>query len=322
MKLQERFYNQIALRQLATSTREVYWRWVIDYLKFHRRKAGRWVPPEQLGGSSVKEYLTHLARDRHVAESTQDQAFAALVFLYREVLEKPFANVQAERSRKPTNLPVVLSSPEIQRLFAQLKGKQLLLAKLMYGCGLRVSEACSLRQKDIDFDRGIVSVLHSKHKQSRTVPLPESARELLKKQLAESNRFQHWDAESKTGGVPLPKAFERKSSTARFDPRWYWVFCSGNLSRDPETGNLRRYHIDKDHISRVVRTAAKVAQINKKAGCHTLRHSFATHLLESNVDIRRIQKLLGHCKLETTMVYTHVSKDAALTTISPLDRLS
>lgn len=320
MKLHERFWNRIHTLQYAQSTGENYWGWIIKYLKFHR-DGENWISPEKLNGQDVERYLTHLAVDKHVAESTQSQAFAALVFLYREVLQLPFENVNAKRARKPMNLPVVLSIDEVIRLLDQLRNHHRTLAELMYGCGLRVSEAVSLRVKDVDFDRKIISVWHSKHKRSRTVPLPNRVVEILKHQVKQAEKFCQWDKADGIGGVPLPKAFEDKSSSARFDVRWYWLFCSGQLSRDPLTKKMGRYHIDKDNVGRVVREASIAAKINKRVGCHTLRHSFATHLLDQGTDIRRIQKLLGHSSLETTMIYTHVSKDVATSTESPLDRL-
>ena len=258
---------------------------------------------------------------RNVSESTQSQAFAALVFLYREVLRQPFEGVDAKRARKPMNLPVVLSIDEVGRLLDQLRGPHRVLGELMYGCGMRVSEAVSIRVKDVDFDRGIITIWHSKHKRTRTVPLPQRLAEPLRKQVLQAEKFLQWDRADNTGGVPLPKAFETKSASARFDLRWYWMFCSGSLSRDPKTQKLGRYHVDKDNIGRVIRNAGRSAGINKRAGAHTLRHSFATHLLEAGTDIRTIQQLLGHASLETTMIYTHVARSAAASTVSPLDRL-
>ncbi|TWU67285.1 Tyrosine recombinase XerD [Crateriforma conspicua] len=320
MRLQQLFDDRIATLHYADSTRNAYWSWVVAYVRFLKR-GNQWVPPQDAGGDDVERFLTHLAVERRVSESTQDQAFAALVFLYREVLGMPFENVRAKRARKPQNLPVVLSVDEVIALITQTKGVHRALAQLMYGCGLRVSEACSLRVKDVDFDRRTIAIWHSKHKRSRNVPLPERLVDRIRKQADQAAKFCDWDRADGVGGVPLPKAFDRKSPDACRDVRWYWLFCSGKLSRDPKTGQVGRYHVDKDHVGRVIRDSAKRAGIRKRVGCHTLRHSFATHLLESGTDIRRIQQLLGHSSVETTMIYTHVARDPATTTRSPLDRL-
>ena len=320
MKLRDRFHARARLLHRASSTEEIYWHWTIDYLKFHR-DGERWIPPESLDGECVEAYLTHLAVERRVSESTQAQAFAALVFLYRDVLGQPFVGVNAKRAKKPMNLPVVLSVAEVKRLLSHTRGVQATLASLMYGCGLRVSEAVSIRRKDVDFDRRIITIWHSKHKRTRTVPLPERLIDSLRKQVDQSLRFQKFDSADRVGGMCLPNAFEAKSPESRFDPKWYYLFCSGNLSRHPETKSLGRHHVDKDNASRQVSIAAKRAGIPKRCAAHTLRHSFATHLLESGTDIRKIQTLLGHASLATTMIYTHVAKNAALTVRSPLDCL-
>lgn len=321
MKLKERFDRKISMLHYADSTREVYWRWIVDYLVYHK-SGDVWRRPEDMGTDEVTCWLTSLAVDRRVSESTQAQAFAAVMFLYREVIAIPLEDVNAKRAKKPMNLPVVLSVAEVQRLLSQMRGIHYALGCLMYGCGLRVSESVSLRVKDVYFDRNVLHIWHSKHKQSRTVPLPSSLADSLRKQVQQAVRWQEIDVADNVGGVPLPKAFDRKSPTAYHDVRWYWLFCSGNLSRDPSTKLLRRYHIDKDNVGRQVRQAAERAGIHKRVGCHTLRHSFATHLLDLGTDLRRIQQLLGHSSIETTMIYTHVSADVATTTQSPLDRLS
>lgn len=319
-KLATRFWNRIDYLHYAESTGEAYWTSILDYLRFHKQ-GGTWIEPEKLHGDHVEAYLTHLAVKKHCSESRQGQAFAALVFLYREVLDQPFVDVNARRARPPMNLPVVLSSDETRRLLANVSPNQRLLAELLYGCGLRRSEAVSLRVKDIDFDRQTILIWHSKHKRSRTVPLPRSLRERLQRQVASASKMAAWDREEQVGGVPLPKAYGEKSPAARFDTRWAWLFPSGNLSRPKRGGPLRRWHVDADNLLReIVKAAARVG-INKKVGCHTLRHSFATHLLDAGVDLRRIQVLLGHSSLKTTMIYTHVAMDPALTTASPLDRL-
>ena len=320
MKLKQRFENRIATLHYAESTSDVYWSWIVRFLKFSKRN-GEWVEPERLETPDVERFLTHLAVEANVAESTQAQAFAAIMFLYRQILKAPLENVNAKRAKKPMNLPVVFSLNEVRRVIAQLHGRNRLLAELMYGCGLRISEAVSLRRQDIDFDRMVISVWHTKHKSSRTVPLPKSLVERLSRQCAESEKYCQDDRKHGVG-VPLPKAYERKCPNGPFDPRWYWLFCSRVWSQHPKTGRTGRYHVDQSNVGRNVKQAIYRAGIMKKAGSHTLRHSFATHLYESGTDLRRIQKLLGHRSIETTMIYTHVAKGLAMCTQSPLDRLN
>ena len=319
--IREKFIDAVRVRQMARSTERAYWSWVSDYLRWIRRRDGDWVHPGLLGSEDVTAYLTHLARDRRVSESTQGQAFSALMFLYRWVIGTPLQGVDAVRAKRPQNLPVVLSVDEVGRLLVAMSGRYQTIASLMYGCGLRVSEAVSIRCKDVDSDRMTLAIWHSKHKASRSVPLPASLLSRLRCEASRSMMFRRSDEAGQTGGVPIPKAMKRKYPAGPYDPRWYWLFPSSRLSQCPDSGRVGRWHVDKDNVGREVRRAAKAAAINKRVGCHTLRHSFATHLYESGTDLRRIQQLLGHRSIETTMIYTHVAVDPATVTTSPLDRL-
>lgn len=244
----------------------------------------------------------------------------AVLFLYNQVLERPIEGLDAFRSTKPKNLPVVLSVDEVFRLFDQLDGKMLLLAQFMYGCGLRRSEACSIRLCNLDFDNRQVFVWHGKHKKSRTLAMPETLVESLTNQVNESKAMALKDRSSGEGGVfPFRKRGIDDEKTT-FDERFYWLFCSGNLSRHPVHGGIGRYHIDECNVGRNISNAARRAGITKIVGCHTLRHSFATHQLNAGVDIRTIQKQLGHSDIRTTMIYTHVDCMGHQAVAGPLDR--
>ncbi|MEM9827841.1 MAG: integron integrase [Planctomycetota bacterium] len=318
--LRDDFDAVIARRQLANSTAKTYWHWCERYIRFCKAD-GEWVHPRDVGGQQVENFLTHLAMREHVAESTQQQAFSALLFLYRDVLGQPFKNVHAKRARKPMNLPVVLSADEVMAICRHLRPKHRTLVGLMYGCGLRVNEAVSLRVKDVDFVREMIHVWHSKHKQSRTAVLPRSLADGLRRQVAEAERWASRDKSNEVGGVPSRRAYHRKASSSVRDPIWYWLFCSTRLSEAPEDGRLLRWHVDADNLRREIARAAKRAGICKRVGCHTFRHSFATHQLEAGADISHVQRMLGHSDPKTTMIYLHVMKSAKRMQ-SPLDRLN
>jgi integron integrase len=318
MKLLEQLSAAIARLHYADSTGEIYRDWVLKYLKFHRR-GNEWVHPRELRENDLEEWLTHLATKQRVSASTQTQALSAVLFLYKHVLRTPLQPVDAMRAKKSQYIPVVLSVDEMMRLLEVLKGRSKLLAQLMFGCGLRASEAVGLRVKDVDFANKLIIVKQAKGRKDRTLALPDALIEPLKKQVAQAERWQRWDSQEAIGGVPLPYAFERKSAGARHDVRWYWMFCSNDLSRDPETQTLRRFHVDQDNVGRVISAAAKRAKILKRVGCHTLRHTFATTQLNMGTDIRTIQKMLGHADVRTTMIYTHCDAGGHQSVTSPLD---
>ena len=266
-------------------------------------------------------WLSHLANNQRVADSTQNQAFSAIITFYREVLNRKFEGIEAARAKPSTYIPVVLSRLEVQSLLQQLRGRDLVVCKLMYGCGLRVNEAVSLRVKDVDFSNNILHIRQAKGKKDRVVKLPSSLVEDLQTWIKQAISWCEHDKRESIGGVVLPRAFQRKSPTAIHDPSWYWLFCSDNLSRDPETKLMGRFHIDQSHLSSVISRAAKRAAINKRVTCHTLRHSFATQLLNNGVDLPTIQKTLGHADIRTTMIYTHVAQFGHLAAASPLDQI-
>jgi len=289
--------------------------WVRQFYHFAK---GR--PPYSLESKDVKDFMTYLAVERNVAISTQNQAFNAILFLFRYILDKNIDNISdAVRAKGNRRLPVVLTKPEIGRLFDQMSGINLLMAKVVYGCGLRLRECLQLRIKDIDFERNAVTIRSGKGDKDRETVLPESIKEKLREQLKKSRKIFENDRRKNVPGVQLPYAFEHKSPNADKEWAWFWVFPSSKLSIDPLTKIVRRHHLYSDVLQRHIRHAGISAKIPKRITVHTLRHSFATHLLEKGYDIRTIQDLLGHSDLKTTMIYTHVISKNKLGITSPLD---
>lgn len=276
---------------------------------------------ERIGPADIEAHLTDLAVDGDVAASTQDQAFYALLFLFENVLKRDFGSINAIRSTKSPRLPSVLSIAEVTRLLACLSGIYLLIAQLLYGCGMRISECLRLRVKDIDFDQRLIAIHNSKGDKSRFVQLPEKLVEPLRK-LVESRRVLHErDVVNGEASVWLPHALDRKYPSAHAEFKWQFLFASARFSRDPKTGKRHRHHLHSDTFPVHLKKAVDQAGINKHVTSHTLRHSFATHLLQDGTDIRTIQELLGHSDISTTMIYTHVLARPDIRVVSPLDRL-
>ncbi len=264
--------------------------------------------------------MTYLAVERKASVSTQNQAFNAILFLFRHVMDKKIDDISdAVRAKRNRRLPVVLTKTEIGRLFDQMSGINLLMAKVVYGCGLRLRECLRLRVKDIDFERDAVTIRSGKGDKDRETVLPESIKEKLREQLKKSRKIFENDRRKNVPAVQMPYAFERKSPNAGKEWAWFWVFPSARLSIDPQTKIVRRHHIFRSSLQKVIKQAGIKANITKRLTVHTLRHSFATHLLESGHDIRTIQDLLGHTDLNTTMIYTHVARKNRLGVKSPLD---
>jgi integron integrase len=336
--LLEQARQLIRARHLSIRTEAAYLNWMERFLRFHRDRAGRWVHPTEMGNSEINAFLTHLAVDGQVAASTQNQAFSALLFLFREVLQTEF-EVNAVRAKRPQRLPVVLSVDEVRRLLEKLPpGTMSLLGGLMYGAGMRVMECCRLRVKDLDFPRKLITVRDGKGEKDRVVPLPTRLADGLENQLRAVQHLHQLDLDVGAGWVWLPYALARKYPQAGRSLEWQYLFPAKSLSRDPrprealdssppsqtvppESRQLRRHHLHESAIQKAIAKAAKAAALNKPVHCHTLRHSFATHLLEAGHDIRTIQELLGHADVSTTMIYTHVSATGAAGIRSPLDRL-
>lgn len=314
-RLLDRVREELQKRHRSPRTEQAYLHWIRQYIVFHGK-----VHPRELGTEAVEAFLGWLATGRKVAASTQNQARAALVFLYRAVLA--LEHVQSgrfTRAREPQRLPVVLSVGEVARLLEALPRLPRLMASLLYGSGLRLQECITLRVKDLDLQRFQLIVRRGKGAKDRAVPLPRSLEPALRDQLERVSRLHGQDQQASIR-VPLPDSLARKYPNAPTELAWAWLFPSSKVHRSEEGPSLR-WHQAPDRLQRAVHAGLRRAGITKHAGCHTLRHSFATHLLESGSDIRTIQELLGHQDLRTTMVYTHVLALNRLGAISPLDRL-
>ena len=292
--------------------------WVRRFLAYAAEQQG--VPHPRIASPVVRDYLTHLAVHQRVAASTQNQAFCAILFLCREVLGVNVESVStAVKAKRGAHLPTVLSIPETLALLDAMSGTPRLMAALIYGGGLRVSECCELRIKDIDFDQGLVIVRRGKGDKDRSTLLAELGRDQLRAQLRKSEAQHQADRQAGLAGVWLPDALDRKYPNAGRELGWFWVFPSHTLSTDPRAGVVRRHHISDSVIQKAVRAAAQKARIHKPVSVHTLRHCFATHLLLNGVDIRQIQEYLGHANVETTMIYTHAVRELRTPARSPLD---
>lgn len=277
--------------------------------------------PREMGVIEVEAFLTRLATHDDVAASTQNQALSALLFLYRDVLRIDLPWMESVvRAKRPQRLPTVLSQEEVRRLLAMLDGQCALMASLLYGTGMRLMECLRLRVQDVDFDRGEIVVRDGKGAKDRRVPLPQRVRVRLVEQVERVRVLHAQDVETGGGAVYLPHALHRKYPNAARELDWQYVFPSRRLSRDPRSGEIRRHHVDEAVLQRAIKAARINARIAKPATCHTLRHSFATHLIEAGQDIRTVQELLGHKDVATTQVYTHVLGRGANGVVSPLDR--
>jgi len=298
-------------------TEEAYVRWIKGFIYFHNKKH-----PKDMGKEEIEAYLSHLAVKQHVAISTQNQAFNALLFLYKQVLNLPFADdISAIRSKKPVRLPVVLSRDEVTRLLCSMRGETALMARIMYGGGLRLNELLRLRVQDIDFGNGFLTIRAGKGDKDRTTLLPLSVRDALKAHLQRVREIFEKDLKEGNANVWLPGALARKYPKAPKSWEWQFVFPAKSLARDPENGEIRRHHVNQSNLQKAVKRAKECAGINKRVTTHTLRHSFATHLLESGTNIRVVQKLLGHADVKTTEIYTHVLQQNLGAVQSPLDTL-
>ena len=306
------------VKHYSIRTEQAYIRWIKKFILFHGKRH-----PSEMGEPDVEAFLTWLATEENVAKSTQNQAFNALLFLYREVLKTPLeGRIDAVRSGKKQRLPVVLSREETAQLLSAMSGVPQLVAKLLYGTGMRLMECLRLRVKDIDFELNEIRVRNGKGGTDRLVFLPESIRPALKEHLERVRLIHQNDLKHGYGEVYLPGALARKYPKAGKQWIWQYAFPSIKLSKDPRSGVIRRHHMDPSTLDRAIKRAAKLAGINKRVSSHTLRHSFATHLLQNGTDIRTIQNLLGHKDISTTMIYTHVLRKMSPKIKSPLDMLT
>jgi integron integrase len=316
-KLLNRVRDTLRRKHYAYRTEQAYVSWIKRYIFFHNLKH-----PVDLTEPDIESFLTYLAAKREVSPSTQNQALAALKFLYQEVLHLPLdEEILPVPAKRVKHLPVVLSRREVQSLLTALSGVNLLICQLLYGSGLRVSEALRLRIKDIDFDRGEITIRSGKGKKDRRTLLPEAAQEALRRQLERSKLAHEQALVDGYAGVDLPTGLARKYPGAEREWIWQYLFPAPKPSHDPRSGAYRRYHLHPSGLRKAVRTAARKAGVEKHVTPHTFRHSFATHLLEDGYDIRTVQELLGHTDVKTTMIYTHVLNKGGRGVRSPLDAI-
>jgi len=315
-RLREQVHEAIRRRYFSRRTEEAYVHWIKRFIYFSGRRH-----PAELGEPEVTAFLNHLAAEREVAASTQNQALSALLFLYKEVLgrELPWLDGM-QRASRPPRLPAVLTRAEVERLLSLLQGTKWLIASLLYGSGLRVLECLRFRVKDVDLAYRQILVREGKGEKDRVTMLPEKLVEPMREHLQRVRMLHARDLRDGYGEVHLPYALARKYPRARREWCWQYVFPSATRSADPEDGVIRRHHLDESVPQRAVKEALRTAGIAKHASCHTLRHSFATHLLEAGYDIRTVQELLGHADVSTTMIYTHVLNKGGRGVRSPLDR--
>ncbi|HUP22884.1 MAG TPA: integron integrase [Thermoanaerobaculia bacterium] len=309
-RLVDRVRAELRLRHRALRTEKTYVGWILRYVRFHGLQH-----PAELDAQHVESFLSHLAVERRVSPSTQNQAFAAILFLYRQVLKQDLGPIDACRARRKRVLPSVLSVGEVIRLLDRLQGVPWLVASLLYGTGMRLVETLRLRRQDLDFDRKLIYVREPKGSRWRTTMLPTSLIDPLSEHLLALRR----SFELERPVVHLPNAVARKYPAAPTSWQWQWVFPASKDCVDPRSGLIGRFHLHPTAIQRPVHAAARALGCSKKVTCHTLRHSFATHLLQHGHDIRTVQELLGHRSVKTTMIYTHVLDFGARGVRSPLD---
>ena len=314
-KLLDQVRNVARMRHLSFSTERAYVSWIRRFILFHNKKH-----PKEMAEKEIRQFISDLAVNARISASTQTVALSAILFLYRDVLKQALPYIdQIERAKPSKKLPVVFTRSEVQTLLARLDGTHHLIASLLYGSGMRLMEVIRLRVKDIDFERSELTIREGKGAKDRVTMLPVSLQNVLLAHLKKVRALHNSDLRTGLGKVLLPFALSKKYPRTARDWGWQFVFPSRQLSRDPRTGETRRHHIQPDHVQRAVKRAIVASQIYKNASCHTLRHSFATHLIEDGYDIRTVQELLGHKDVRTTMVYTHVLNRGGRGVKSPLD---
>ena len=316
-KLLDIVRDTIRMKHYSIKTEVVYVGWIKRYIIYHNKRH-----PKDMGKVEIEQFLTFLAVENKVSAATQNQAFNSILFLYKEILSIDLKNdyIQALRAKERKHIPLVLSIEKVKTIILNTKGIYQIMLKLMYGCGLRMSELLNLRIKDIDFDFNKVYIYNSKSQKDRTVPLPFKIKEDILKQIEKVKNIHSSDIINGYGSVELPYAMEKKSPKAKFEVKWQYLFPMEKISKDPRSEIRRRHHILEVTFSRNIKSAIKESNIDKRVSSHTFRHSYATNLLKQGTDIRSIQELLGHKSIETTMIYTHVVKELNKDDIkSPLD---
>ena len=316
-KLLDQVREALRTRHYSLRTEQTYVHWIKRFIFFHGKRH-----PQDMGEVEIGHFLSALATEAQVSASTQNQALNALLFLYRAVLEKPVGYVNGVvRAKRPHRLPVVLTRQEVRAILGELDGVEWIMATLLYGAGLRLMECLRLRIQEIDLAATQIMVRAGKGDKDRVTMLPASVVEPLRRHLERVKRLYQQDVERGQGGASLPNALERKYPNAPKEWAWQFIFPASKLSLDPRSGKWRRHHLHGSVLQKAVKAACHKAGVSKHAGCHTLRHSFATHLLEDGYDIRTVQELLGHKDVNTTMVYTHVLNRGGRGVLSPADRL-
>jgi integron integrase len=313
-KLLDRVRTTLRIKHYSIRTEEAYVNWIRRFILFHNKRH-----PKDMGAREIEAFLTHLAVDRQVAASTQNQALNALLFLYRHVLQIDPGPIDALRAQQARRLPTVLTKDEVRRVLSHLTGHYLLMTQLLYGSGLRLMECLRLRVKDLDFERHQITVRDGKGMKDRVTMLPQSTTAPLCEHLQCVKRLHNQDLAQGLGAVYLPYALARKYPNAEHEWIWQYVFPAQRLSVDPRSNTIRRHHVSESSLQQAIRAAAQAAAIPKRVTPHTFRHSFATHLLEDHYDIRTVQELLGHKDVRTTMIYTHVLNRGGMAVRSPLD---
>ena len=317
-RLTDQVRDALRRKHYSYRTEKTYLHWIRRFIYFHDKRH-----PRDMAEPQIAKFLTHLAVERRVSASTQNQALNAILFLYKQVIGREIGLIQGVvRAKRGERLPVVLTHEEVNAVLVRLTGRDWLMACLMYGAGLRVTECLRLRVKDLDFGMNQIVVRDGKGQKDRVTPLPTTVVTALKQQIDEVRRVREGDLADGFGEVSLPFALDRKYPNAACELPWWYVFPSTQRSRDPYSDRIKRHHIDDSVIQRTVKQAIRSAAIPKPASCHSFRHSFATHLLAGGQDIRTIQELLGHSDVSTTMIYTHVLGRGAQGVPSPLDQLA
>ena len=309
--------SNLRMQHLSRRTEEAYVYWTRRFIRFHGLRH-----PAELGAAEVRAFLSHLAVDRKLSAATQQQALSALLFLYRNVVGRQLEHMgKLPRGRVPTSLPVVLTRREVEQVLDGLEGTPRLVSLLLYGSGLRLAECVALRVKDLELERGEILIRRGKGGKDRVTVLPDALRAPLREHLRRVRSLHERDLAAGRGRVELPNGLEVKYPNAATSWPWQWVFPASRTYRDPDSGHTRRHHLHESVVQRAMTAAVRASGIGKRAGCHTLRHSFATHLLEAGYDIRTVQELLGHRDVSTTMIYTHVLNRGGRGVRSPVDAL-
>jgi integron integrase len=316
MKLLDQIRAELRRQHKSDRTETAYVSWILRYIRYHGIRH-----PKEMGRDEINEFLTWLATDRKVASSTQNQALSAIIFLYRHVLKIEVQGIDAERARRTRRLPSVLSQGEVGRMLAHVSGQTGMVVRLLYGCGMRIGEACELRVQNVELERGAITIRGGKGDKDRVVMLPKTIRPELERHMERRRQIHEQDRAAGGGYAPVPHAFARKSPNAPSTFGWQFLFMARDQIVNRETGRRFRPPIHRTTVQRAVKEAVTKAALTKRVSAHTLRHSFATHMIEAGIDIRTVQKLLGHTNVQTTMIYLHVAEQNFPGITSPLDRM-